>query len=66
MADICSIARSLDEAAMQARAIPQITGSDASMTLDQAYEIQREAIGLRLTRGERIRSKSSSTRWKAA
>ena len=54
MADIASIGNSLDNAAARAVSIPQITGSDASITLDDAYAIQRASIDRRLARGERL------------
>ena len=54
MADIATIADRLDDAALRARAIRQITGSEASLTLADAYAIQREAIDRRLARGERL------------
>lgn len=54
MADIASITNRLDDAAMRARAIPQITASEASLTLGDAYAIQRAAIDRRLARGEQM------------
>ena len=42
----------VDDAARRARAIPQVTTSN-TLTLDDAYEIQRASIGLRIDRGEK-------------
>jgi 2-oxo-3-hexenedioate decarboxylase len=54
MADIAAIAARLDEAAREARAIPQITGDGHELTLDDAYSVQRAAIDYRLARGSKI------------
>ncbi|MBD3731283.1 MAG: fumarylacetoacetate hydrolase family protein [Sphingopyxis sp.] len=51
MADIAAIAARLDDAARQARAIPQITGEEGELTLADAYAIQRAAIDHRVARG---------------
>ncbi len=51
MADIAAIAARLDEAALGARAIAQITGQEGELPLAEAYEIQRAAIDRRLARG---------------
>ncbi|WP_374396417.1 2-keto-4-pentenoate hydratase [Sphingopyxis sp.] len=51
MADIAAIAARLDDAARQARAIPQITGEAGALSLSDAYAIQRAAIDHRLARG---------------
>lgn len=51
MADIAAIAARLDDAARQARAIPQITGQEGELPLADAYAIQRAAIDHRLARG---------------
>lgn len=51
MADIAAIAARLDDAARQARAIPQITGQEGELPLADAYDIQRAAIDHRLARG---------------
>lgn len=51
MADIAAIAARLDEAALGARAIVQITGQEGELPLATAYEIQRAAIDRRLARG---------------
>lgn len=51
MADIAAIAARLDDAARQARAIPQITGEAGELPLAEAYAIQRAAIDHRLARG---------------
>ena len=50
--DIRGFAMVVDDAARAARAIPQLTAG-AKLSLDDAYEIQRASIGLRLERGER-------------
>lgn len=52
MADIAALARRLDEAARSAKPIAQLSGSE-KLTLEDAYAIQREAIALRVARGER-------------
>lgn len=44
------IAKRLDEASVLGQATPQLIGEDA-VTLDEAYAVQRELIGLRLERG---------------
>ncbi len=46
------IAKSLDDAAREAKAIAQISGA-VELTLDQAYQVQKQMIALRLKRGER-------------
>jgi len=52
MTDIESFAVTVDEAARRATAIPQRTlGGGASLTVEEAYEIQRTAIAHRLKRG---------------
>ena len=52
MTDIESFATVLDDAARHARGMPQLsTGAGASLTLVDAYEIQRSSIGHRLKRG---------------
>lgn len=50
--DIRSLAVIVDDAARDARAIPQLTAG-GSLTLEQAYEIQRASIALRAERGEK-------------
>ena len=52
MSDIRGLAIVVDDAARQARAIAQLTASNR-LTLDDAYEIQRASIGLRVDRGEK-------------
>ncbi|WP_422061071.1 2-keto-4-pentenoate hydratase [Sphingopyxis sp.] len=54
MADIAAMAARLDDAAREARAIPQITGEDSTLSLADAYAIQGAAIDRRLARGERL------------
>ena len=50
--DIRGLAVVVDDAARKAHAIPQLTASRA-LTLEDAYEIQRASIGLRVKRGEK-------------
>ena len=52
MTDIQQLAGTVDNAAREARAIPQLS-AQSSFTLDDAYAIQKASIGLRLARGER-------------
>jgi len=52
MSDIRGLAIVVDDAARHAREIPQLTAS-SKLTLDDAYEIQRASIALRVDRGER-------------
>jgi len=47
------IAKILDQAAKNAKAVSQMAAKN-NMTLDEAYEIQRMSIDLRLERGEKI------------
>ena len=47
------IANILDQAAKNAQAVPQMAASN-QMTLEEAYEIQRMAVQLRVERGEKI------------
>ncbi|MET4685210.1 2-keto-4-pentenoate hydratase [Brevundimonas faecalis] len=51
MVDIADIAARLDAAARDARAIPQITGQEGELALNDAYDIQRAVIDHRLARG---------------
>lgn len=51
--DLKKLAIQLDEAAVRAKPIEQLTLSN-SLNLDQAYEIQRLAIEERLNRGEKL------------
>jgi 2-oxo-3-hexenedioate decarboxylase len=48
-----ALARLLDEARLQARAIPPLTRAHPGLTLQDAYAIQAEGFRLRLARGER-------------
>lgn len=50
--DIGRLATVVDDAARKARPIPQLTAGNA-LTLDDAYEIQRASIALRVDRGEK-------------
>ena len=50
--DIHSLAVIVDDAARNARAIPQLTAS-GPLTLEDAYDIQRASIALRVDRGEK-------------
>ena len=52
MADIDTLARSVDDAARNAKAITQLS-SGAKYSLEDAYQIQKKMIALRLARGER-------------
>ncbi len=52
MSDIRGLAIVVDDAARHAREIPQLTAG-SKLTLDDAYEIQRASIALRVDRGER-------------
>lgn len=52
MTDIRGLAIVVDNAARHARAIPQLTAG-SSLTLADAYEIQRASIALRVERGEK-------------
>jgi 2-oxo-3-hexenedioate decarboxylase len=51
--DIHNLAKGLDEAALQARAVAQF--APGSFDLEQAYEIQRASIARRVDRGDGIR-----------
>ncbi|WP_129642575.1 2-keto-4-pentenoate hydratase [Peristeroidobacter agariperforans] len=51
-ADIPRLARLLDDAVRNATAVAQISATEA-LTLQQAYEVQRQSIERRLARGER-------------
>ncbi|MBM3518301.1 MAG: 4-oxalocrotonate decarboxylase [Alphaproteobacteria bacterium] len=52
MADLAGLAQTVDDAARQASAIPQLTES-APLTPEQSYRIQALSVGRRLARGER-------------
>ena len=51
MADIDALARTVDDAARNARAIAQLS-SATKFSLDEAYQIQKKMIGLRIARGD--------------
>jgi 2-oxo-3-hexenedioate decarboxylase len=51
-ANVIELAALLDDAARHARAVPQISASH-SVTLAEAYEIQKTSVARRLARGER-------------
>lgn len=51
MADIAGLAEVVDDAAINAKAIDQLTAAEP-FSLAEAYEVQRTAIERRLTRGE--------------
>lgn len=51
-AQIAALAAALDDAAREARAVPQLSVVH-SLTLGQAYDIQKASVGRRLERGER-------------
>lgn len=50
MTNILELAQKLDDAARTAKEIPQIT---ESLTIDEAYEVQKQNIAQRLSRGEK-------------
>ena len=50
MSDLDQIAQRLDEAAHNASAIKQLA---EELTIEQAYEIQKQSIDRRLSRGEK-------------
>ncbi|MSQ70630.1 MAG: 4-oxalocrotonate decarboxylase [Betaproteobacteria bacterium] len=52
MADIHKLASRVDDAARGAKGIAQLS-HDVQITLDEAYEVQKQSIGLRLSRGEK-------------
>lgn len=52
MSDLDTLAKSLDDAARNAQAIPQISETQ-KLSLEDAYAIQKKMIALRLSRGER-------------
>lgn len=51
---IQSIARTLDDAAMSARQVSQVTNAHPDLTLKDAYRIQRASMGLRADRGDEV------------
>jgi len=53
MTDLSRLASLLDDAARTATAIPQLSASE-SISVDDAYEIQRLSIEYRIERGERL------------
>ncbi len=53
MADIAALARTVDDAAMKARAIAQLSSGKGRISVDEGYEIQAAAFARRLDRGER-------------
>ncbi len=52
MTDINALAKTVDDAAAQARAIPQISGK-TKISVEEGYSIQAAAFARRLNRGER-------------
>lgn len=54
MTDLDKLALTLDEALLSRKEIPPLTKTYGDLTLEQAYEVQRAGIALRLKRGERI------------
>jgi 2-oxo-3-hexenedioate decarboxylase len=50
MADIKALAQRVDDAAKNATEIPQLS---ETITLDEAYAVQKESVGRRYTRGEK-------------
>lgn len=51
--DVAALARTLDEAALKARAIPRLTDG-APLDVETAYAVQRTLLDRRLARGERL------------
>lgn len=54
MKDLIELANELDDAASSAKLIEQVTQRHASLTLSDAYEIQKLAIDCRIARGESL------------
>jgi len=50
--NLSELAVMVDDAAHQANAIGQLSGQGYDLTLDQAYEVQKQSIDRRLARGE--------------
>jgi 2-oxo-3-hexenedioate decarboxylase len=48
------LARTVDDAARQAKAIPMLTSEPPGLTLEAAYAVQRASMQLRVGRGERV------------
>lgn len=53
MTSLAEYAETLDRAAHQARATPQITHGNGSLTVADAYEIQKLSVARRIARGEK-------------
>jgi 2-oxo-3-hexenedioate decarboxylase len=53
MSDIAKMAQQLDQAAVNAKAIPQLS-ADTPVTLEEAYQIQAQSIDKRIQRGESL------------
>jgi 2-oxo-3-hexenedioate decarboxylase len=53
MTDLASIARLLDEAAVRAIAVPQVSAT-IPLSLEEAYAVQRAGVERRVGRGERV------------
>lgn len=53
MSPLAEYAQILDDAARTATAVPQLTGSNPALTVEQAYAIQALSVERRLARGER-------------
>lgn len=53
MDKLAQYAETLDTAANEARATPQLSHSDSDLTVEQAYAIQKLSVERRLARGER-------------
>jgi 2-oxo-3-hexenedioate decarboxylase len=53
MSRLTAYAATLDDAAREARAIPQLSAADSGFTVAEAYEVQALSIARRLERGER-------------
>lgn len=52
--DTVSLSKKLDDAFLHKKTIARLTDSNPSMTLSDAYEIQKSLIALRIARGEKI------------
>lgn len=52
MSDLDTLAKNVDDAARNAKAIAQLSATNA-LSLEDAYTIQKKMIGLRISRGER-------------
>ncbi|MEV0600415.1 fumarylacetoacetate hydrolase family protein [Streptomyces sp. NPDC050315] len=53
-ADVDALARTLDDAALQARAVPRLTETAPLLDVETGYAVQRALVQRRLDRGERM------------